>query len=603
MAEGLGTTHADPMSEIEPEAGRQTIGMMLDTDVLIAGAGPVGLALANFLGRYGHRVIVVESRAELIDYPRGVGLDDESFRSIQTMDLVDEVLPYTVPHHVMRIVNGRGQVMVTNDPQGEPLGWPRKHGFIQPLVDRTMYEGLSRYGSVEVRFGHRLVEIEDRDGAVCAEVETTDSEGHTERRQITARFLVGCEGGTSFTRKWMNVNFEGQSPSTRWVVVDVRNDPLGFPNVYLGADPERPYVSIGLPHGIRRWEFMLFENEPSERVEDDAFVTELLNNHVPHPSDLEVIRRRVFTHHGRIASSFRKGNVLIAGDAAHLMPVWLGQGWNSGMRDATNLGWKLSAVLRGTASAELLDSYDLERRDHAKALIDLSMTFGAMIKPTHRVVAAARDLTSCVLNLSPQVKNYFTDMRFKPMPRYGRGVVVDQDTLQAGVAATRRRPQRFRPALNAVNQTSPVGSQFIQPRVTTATATAVLLDDVLGDWWTVAVWGNDPARLFTADQLRQLGHLGARLVSFTSETQRTWAEEAYANSPTLVVGDHTGALKKWFDARSIGVVFLRPDRFVAAACLSQQAGQTLDAVLSALSFMELPAPSVVPASASTLTEE
>ena len=144
----------------------------------------------------------------------------------------------------------------------------------------------------------------------------------------------------------MGVDFVGQSPSTRWVVIDVRNDPLGLPNVYLGADPARPYVSIGLPHGIRRWEFMLFEDEGDEQVEDDAFVARLLDGHVPDPSSLDVIRRRVFTHHGRVASSFRQGRILIAGDAAHLMPVWMGQGWNSGIRDATNLAWKLASVTR-----------------------------------------------------------------------------------------------------------------------------------------------------------------------------------------------------------------------------------------------------------------
>lgn len=574
--------------------------MSWDTDVLIAGAGPVGLALANLLGRYGHRVTVIEARPDLIDYPRGVGLDDESFRSLQTMELVDEVTPYTVPHHVMRIVNGRGEVMVTNDPQGEPFGWPRKHGFIQPLVDRAMYEGLSRYADVDVRFGHRLVDIEDLGDSVRATIEVTGAE-QGERRQIRARFLVGCEGGTSFTRKWMGVEFEGKSPSTRWVVVDVRNDPLGFPNVYLGADPARPYVSIGLPHGIRRWEFMLFDDEPSERVEDDDFVAELLRDHVPDSVRLDVIRRRVFTHHGRIASRFRKGNVLIAGDAAHLMPVWLGQGWNSGMRDATNLGWKLSTVLRGIASDAVLDTYDVERRHHAKAMIDLSMTFGSIIKPTDRSVALVRDIASRVLNLSPRAKNYFTDMRFKPMPRYGQGVVVDQDTLQSGSAQAKRAPGRFRPARNAVTRLSPVGSQFIQPRVTTADAVNALLDDVVGDWWTVAVWGNDPARLFTAEQLRTLERLGVRLVAFTSETQRNWAENEYSASPALVVGDHTGALKKWFDVRSVGVVFLRPDRFVAAACLSQDAGRVLEAVLSAMSVTKTSTPSIEPAPALTLT--
>lgn len=171
------------------------------TDVLIAGAGPVGLTLANFLGMYGVRALVVESLPKLIDYPRGVGLDDESFRTIQSLGLVDEVTPFTVPQHVMRLVNGNGGVILTNDPKGEPYGWTRKHGFLQPEVDNALYEGLSRFEGVEVRFGHTLVGIEEEADKVVATVEHALEDGTTGTLTIEAKYLVGCEGGKSPTRK------------------------------------------------------------------------------------------------------------------------------------------------------------------------------------------------------------------------------------------------------------------------------------------------------------------------------------------------------------------------------------------------------------------
>ncbi|WP_431190381.1 bifunctional 3-(3-hydroxy-phenyl)propionate/3-hydroxycinnamic acid hydroxylase [Janibacter cremeus] len=556
-------------------------GRAMHSEVMIVGAGPVGLALANLLGRYGRDVTLLESRSRLIDYPRGVGLDDESMRSIQTMGLVEQVEPYTIPHHVMRLVNGRGETMVTNAPQGEPFGWPRKFGFIQPLVDQQLHEGLERFGNVRVLFDHTVTRSVDRGEHVEVTATVTEADGSTREQVFTADYLVGCEGGSSPTRKRMDVDFVGESPSTRWVVIDVNNDPLGAPNVYLGADPARPYVSIGLPHGIRRWEFMLFDDEPSERVEDDAFVAGLLADHVPDSSALDVIRRRVFTHHGRIASSFRQGRILIAGDAAHLMPVWMGQGWNSGMRDATNLAWKLASVLAGQADESLLDTYDVERRDHAKAMIDLSMTFGSVIKPTNRAVCAVRDTVSRAMNLSPRVKSYFADMRFKPMPFYAKGVIVSPDSLLPG-EQERRRTSRFMSVRNAVDKQTPVGKQFIQPRVNTHEHTGVRLDDVIGPWWTVAAWGNDPARLFTQEERHQLEHMGARFVSFMSESQRPWAEREYAGSGTLVVGDTDGSLKGWFDRSAMGVVFLRPDRFVAAACLAQESGRALSALRVAM---------------------
>lgn len=571
----------------------------IDTDVIIAGMGPTGLVLANLLGARGVRTLIVDKRDRLIDYPRGVGLDDESYRTIQAMDLVEAVKPYTLPHHIMRIVNGEGEVIMTNDPQGRPFGHDRKYGFIQPLVDKTMYEGLARYkGTVTPMFSRELIEATDHGGDngvtvtlrhVAGEDGDTYEEGpdgapvHT---TVNARFLVGCEGGRSFTRKWMGVDFEGVSPATRWVVIDVRNDPLGFPNVYLGADPARPYVSIGLPHGIRRFEFLLFDDEPNEIVEDDAFVTRLLNEHLPAGAGvLDIIRHRVFTHHGRVASEFRKGNVMIAGDAAHLMPVWMGQGFNSGVRDATNLAWKLAAVVRGTCGAGLLDTYAAERKEHAKAMVDLSLTLGNIIKPTNKGIAFARDLTARVANVSPAVRSYFTDMKFKPMPRYTAGVVVDQRSLTPGKAAAKiptGKAAGIIPLRVALAKNSPVGVQFIQPQVTHS-GEVVLFDEVLGTEFALVTWGLDPARVLGDTARRQVDEQGWARCCVVSANQEAWAKE-HCDPGTRVVVDHTGALKAWFDKHAVGTVIVRPDRFVAAACLNAQVPAAVQAVRTAASF-------------------
>ena len=571
------------MHSIDPTTGATT-GTTTDADVIIIGAGPVGLTLANLLGVRGQRALVLEARSELIDYPRGVGLDDESIRTLQTAGLWESVRPYTVPHHVVRFVNGRGQVLATNDPRTDEFGHPRKHGFIQPLVDRELAAGLDRFATTELRFDHAVTDLHD-DGT-RVRVTARRSDGTT--TEFTASYVVGCEGGRSFTRGWIGADFVGRSPSTRWLVVDVDNDPLGTPSVYLGADPRRPYVSIGLPHGIRRWEFMLFDDEATELVETPDFMHRLLAPHVPDPTSLDVINKRVFTHHGRIASTFRKGRVLIAGDAAHLMPVWLGQGWNSGIRDATNLAWKLTAVLTGQAGDRLLDTYTTERHQHASAMIDVNMAAGAIMK-CGPVTGRLRDLAAAALNVAPTMKAYFSELRFKPMPRYAAGVVVDQATLEPGRSEVTFKRSRLRPFTDAAGEASPVGSQFIQPRVATRDASDLLLDDALGDWWTLAAWGNDPARLLSAEQLVEVERLGIRLVSFVPETQRAWAEQRFADSPVTVVGDTTGRLKSWFDTRACGVVLLRPDRFVAAAALAQQAPEALRATLTAASYLTEPA--------------
>ncbi|NYV77027.1 bifunctional 3-(3-hydroxy-phenyl)propionate/3-hydroxycinnamic acid hydroxylase [Streptomyces sp. UH6] len=560
----------------------------LDTDVVVIGAGPVGLTLANLIGVRGHRAVVLEARQELIDYPRGVGLDDEAIRTLSTAGLWERVQPFTVPHHVVRLVNGTGQVLATNDPTTEEFGHPRKHGFIQPLVDKELAAGLGRFAGHELRFGHRVTGLEDRGDHVAVTAERLDADGAVlETVTVTGRYAVGCEGGSSFTRKWMGVEFEGKSPSTRWVVVDVADDPVGTPSVYLGADPRRPYVSIGLPQGVRRWEFMLHDDEPTDLVDDRAFMDSLLRRHVPDPSALKIINQRTFTHHGRVAATFRKGRVFLAGDAAHLMPVWLGQGWNSGVRDATNLAWKLTAVLNGDAGDALLDTYTTERRKHAADMIDVNMTAGTVMK-MRPLGGWLRDRTASALNLVPTWKSYFTELRFKPMPRYAAGVVVDQVTLTPGTARASFKDGKLFPFVDSAGSASPVGLQFIQPRVTTNEARDVLLDEVTGDWWTLASWGGDPTAHLTAADLAFVRRHRIRLVSFVPETQREWAEKRFAGSPApvTVVGDPSGALKNWFDVRACGTVVLRPDRFVAAACLTQQTSTALAALKRAGALAE-----------------
>ena len=533
-----------------------------DTDVLIVGTGPVGLTLANLLGGYGISTLVAEAGEKLIDYPRGVGLDDESLRSFQAAGVVSQVLPHTTPQHIMRMVNGKGQVLANVAPGAQDYGWSRRNGFIQPLVDAELLRGLSRFDHVDVRFSHTLLGyVDDADG-VTATVELADGTHTT----VRARFLVGCDGGRSITRQSMGVTFEGQTSPTKFVVIDVRNDPLGTPNAYLGADPVRPFVSIGLPHGVRRFEFMIFDHETEEQVADPQFVHQMLARHVPDPAGLDFIRQRVYTLHARIAGAFRKGHVLIAGDAAHLMPVWQGQGYNSGIRDATNLAWKLTAVLRGIADDALLDTYDTERRDHAKAMIDVSVAMGRILAPTNKAVAGTRDKIAAALNLVPAAKRWIAEGRYKPKPRFHVGALVE--------------------AVGPAAAGEPVGQMFPQPRVDTRTEQNVLLDDVLGHWFSVLVWGNDPRRVFDQSSLDTLTRLGVKLVSVRPSTQLHWDAEPTGDpreaADVTVIGDATGRLKSWFDTHPVGFVIVRPDRYVAAAALSQHAPSVTTSLATAL---------------------
>jgi 3-(3-hydroxy-phenyl)propionate hydroxylase len=523
-----------------------------DVDVVIVGAGPSGLTLANILGQQGVRTLVVDERDTLIDYPRGVGLDDESLRTFQSIGLIDRVLPHTVPNQILRFFDAKRNLLAEMAPPDARFGWPKRNGFVQPMVDAELFGGLQRFDTVEVRFGHRM-----RECAETADGVTVEFEG--DRAPVRARYVVGCDGGRSATRRLMGVSFDGTTSSTRWLVVDVANDPLGHPNSEVGADPRRPYVSISIAHGIRRFEFLIHPDETDERADDPAFVRSMLAQLIPYPERVDMIRHRVYTHHSRIAGTFRKGRLLLAGDAAHLMPVWQGQGYNSGIRDAANLGWKLAAVVTGKADDALLDTYDIERRKHARAMIDLSTMVGRVISPTNRRVAALRDRVIHAASVVPSLKRYVLEMRFKPMPRYQQGAVYHAD-----------QP----------SPTSPTGTLFIQPRVDTRDRQNVLLDDVAGTGFTVLCWSNNLRAVLGDASFDRWKALGANFIEVRPMTQLHWT--GHDDPDVDVIGDRTGALKGWFDVHPDSVLFVRPDRCIAAACIAQRAPEVSEALFAKL---------------------
>ncbi|MGH3641313.1 MAG: bifunctional 3-(3-hydroxy-phenyl)propionate/3-hydroxycinnamic acid hydroxylase [Mycobacterium sp.] len=525
---------------------------MAGVDVLIVGAGPVGLTLANVLGHHGVRTLVVDERDSLIDYPRGVGLDDEALRTFQSIGVVEHVLPHTVPNQILRFYDGNRRLLAEMAPPDARFGWPKRNGFVQPMVDAELLRGLDRFDCVEVAWGRAMESCEETaDGVRVAIARQTDP--------IVARYVVGCDGGRSTTRRVMGVTFEGTTSATRWLVIDLATDPLGHPNSEVGADPARPYASISIAHGIRRFEFMIHADETDEQVEEPAFMASMLAPFVPYPDRVEVIRHRVYTHHSRIASAFRKGRMLLAGDAAHLMPVWQGQGYNSGIRDAANLGWKLAAVVKGLADDALLETYDDERRKHARAMIDLSTMVGRVISPTNRRVAALRDRLIRGASVVPALKRYILEMRFKPMPRYDQGAIAHLEPRSA---------------------TSPTGTLFIQPRVDTRDAQNVLLDDVIGAGFAVLSWNNNPRALLGDVAFARWKALGARFVAARPVTQLHWT--GHDDPEVVIVGDRTGGLKSFFDGHTESVLFLRPDRCIAGACIAQLAPEMSTALFDVL---------------------
>ncbi len=556
-----------------------------DADVIIVGAGPVGLTIANTLGVAGVPALVIEKLDKIIDYPRAIGIDDESLRTLQTAGLVDQVQAHITPDHWMRFFTASGKCFASIEPRTDEFGWSRRNAFIQPQVDEILYQGLQRFKDTQVLFEQSVTGItQDADGVTLT---LEDNKG--EPRTVRARYVVACDGGNSFIRRALNVPFEGRTKPNQWIVVDVRNDPLGTPHVDMHCDPERPYVSAALPHGIRRFEFMVMPGETEEELSKPENLAKLMRKVVADPDQVDYIRKRVYTHNARLAATFRVDRVLLAGDAAHIMPVWQGQGYNSGMRDASNLAWKLAWVAKGMAGDALLDTYGEERRDHARSMIHLSEVAGDIFAPESHTAAKVRDTVMLALNALPPVKQYFAEMRFKPMPRYERGVVLLPEKAESqpllggllnrsgdhplgrllGLMAEKKESPLGR-LLNGFEAPleTPVGRMFIQPRVTTEAGETVRLDDVIGLNFAILAWGTDPTFNLSPEARAFWERLGAKFITVKPQVQMAHGSDARAGVTTL--GDAQGRLKEWFGKQTKSIVFVRPDRFVAALCSPQE---------------------------------
>ncbi|KWR87807.1 bifunctional 3-(3-hydroxy-phenyl)propionate/3-hydroxycinnamic acid hydroxylase [Cupriavidus sp. IDO] len=588
------------MAKQPAQAGRQPT---LSTDVAIIGAGPVGLMIANILGLQGVRVTLVEKLEQIIDYPRAIGLDDEALRVFQAVGLADALLPHTTPDHWMRFVTKDGHCFASIEPRTDEFGWPRRNAFIQPLADRVLFEGLSRFEHAQVLFGHAVEAFtQDADG-VSINVRNADGECRT----IRAAYMVGADGGNSFVRRTLDVPFEGRTKPNQWIVVDVRNDPVGSPHIYMHCDHERPYVSAALPHGIRRFEFMVMPGETEEELSKPENMAALIRKVVADPEKVDYIRKRVYTHNARLASTFGVDRILLAGDAAHIMPVWQGQGYNSGIRDANNLGWKLAMVAKGLAHQRLLDTYTVERRAHARAMIHLSEVAGDIFAPTTRFGARFRDLFVRTFEVLPSVKRYFVEMRFKPMPRYEEGAVLLPPARKSGGWLARMlersgnsAPGRMLGLMSEKRDSflgrlaygrdplagSPVGRMFIQPRVRTTDARLVRLDDAIGNGFAVLAWGADPTFGLTPQARALCEQAGVRFVVAKPDVQLCHADDVPEG--VIAIGDASGRLKDWFSRVPQSVVLLRPDRFVAGVCSPQQVSDAIVELAGKLGMTDAP---------------
>lgn len=355
-------------------------------DVVIVGLGPTGLALSILLAQRGHSVIALERFAEPYPLPRAVHFDHEVGRILQSCGIGAELREIIEPAGVYEWRNADGATLLRFGGHGDAVsGWPASSMFSQPELEALLVDRLDALDGVEVHRGVEVVDVSDRGGAVL--VATRD--GAT----FEAAYAVGCDGARSTVRELVGVEMIDRGFFYDWLIVDVElHDGRVFePNNLQICDPARPTTLVSGGPGRRRWEFMRLPDEDVAALDDEQRAWELLAPWDVRPDNATLIRHAVYTFAARHAAQWRVGRVFLAGDAAHQMPPFAGQGMCAGIRDAANLAWKLDLVLAGAADDHVLDAYTDERLPSASAAIEFSMELGRVICVPDPAEAAARD--------------------------------------------------------------------------------------------------------------------------------------------------------------------------------------------------------------------
>ncbi len=470
-------------------------------DVAIIGFGPAGATLANLLGQTGLSVVVLEKEAGIYPLPRAIHFDGEVMRIFQSIGLRREVEDISrAGLKGMHFVNAEGETLLIRGGTTAlgPHGCASNYYFHQPELERTLREGVQRFENVRVCLQHSVLDIQQKTDHASLQVQDSSKDSTYE---INARYVVGCDGARSLVRKILGSPMQDLGLHQAWLVFDALlkdNAPPLPDHTVQHCDPARPMTYCNVTGNRRRWEIMMLpDDDPAEIVKPEN-LWPLVNRWVQ-PENAEIERATIYTFHSVIAKGWRTGRLMIAGDAAHQTPPFLGQGMCAALRDASNLAWKLQAVLNGVASDDLLDTYESERAPHVQAFIELAVRLGDIIQTTDPEAAKTRDAK--FRQGQPEIFQF-------PAPVLGHGMVA------AGPA--------------------PVGQTFPQPQLSN------------GQWLDEAI-GNHFAVIALPELLQEV----------SPQTRAQWKQWQVVSQSA-----QDKSLRAWLDQQSVQAVLVRPDRYI-----------------------------------------
>ncbi|WP_145321239.1 MULTISPECIES: bifunctional 3-(3-hydroxy-phenyl)propionate/3-hydroxycinnamic acid hydroxylase [unclassified Rhizobium] len=495
-------------------------------DVLVVGFGPAGAVAAGMLGAQGHSTLVVDRLTGIYDKPRAIALDHEILRHFDNMGIADEVLPHTAPFTASQHFGAEGQLIRRIDmvPEPYPLGYTPSMVFTQPPVEAVLRRHAESFDCVTIELGTEMVDLDPQGNEVVATLR--DSSGESQR--ITARYVIGCDGAWSRVRELSGMKLKDLVFDEPWLVVDVQvhETALGkLPQTSAQfCNPARPTSYIMGPKNHRRWEIMLLPGEDPREMEKPDNVWRLLSPWLA-PEDGELWRAAAYRFHALVADEWRRGKVMIAGDAAHQQPPFIGQGMCQGLRDVSNLVWRLDRILKGQSSEALLDTYTVERKRHVQTLTGKIKAIGQTICERDPEAAAARDARI----LAEGGGRPLTITRQEIVPPIEDGLIAEEGTPARGLL-------------------------FPQPAIVEDPAPR-LMDAFTGAQWRLVL---DGRRIGMAEGQALADAIDGIVVKAVVPQGDNAADPA-------ALRERDGVLSAWFERHEAIAALVRPDHYVFGA--------------------------------------